>query len=71
MCERQRDGLPISIKHDEKMNGCGVPQGSVLGPIHVPLFITYLHNSSSKISFYLSFPDDTNIHSESDSLRKL
>ena len=60
------NGISSSLKDIS----CGVPQGSVLGPLLFLLYINDLPNISKILNFYL-FADDTNIYYENENLAQM
>ena len=55
----------------EKQNTlCGVPQGSVLGPLLFLIYVKDIYNASNKLEFFL-FADDTNLLYANKNLKSL
>ena len=59
-----------NVKSDALKISCGVPQGSVLGPLLFLLYINDFHRSSSIFEFHL-FADDSNLFYSHKNLRSL
>ena len=59
-----------SIVSSKERIVCGVPQGSVLGPLLFLIYVNDMHCSSKKFDFYL-FADDTNLLYAENDLNKL
>ena len=60
LCDRKQFVSFNNISSSLKSISCGVPQGSVLGPLLFLLYITDINNVS-KVLFSILFADDTNV----------
>lgn len=66
LCNRKQYVYLNGVSSTMQLTQCGVPQGSILGPL---LFILYVNDiaNCSDILWFILFADDTNVfHSESD-----
>ena len=60
LCDRKQIVKYNGIMSKPQYVTCGVPQGSIMGPILFLLYINDIHRISTKISFVL-FADDSNV----------
>ena len=70
LADRQQIVKYNSTLSDRENIKCGVPQGSILGPLLFLLYINDIHSCSDLLSFIL-FADDTNIFVSRKSLNDL
>ena len=59
----------MNLKHALENIYCGIPQGSILEPLLLLLFVNDLHNSSALHP--IMFADDTNLFYEHTDLKTL
>ena len=60
LSDRQQYVVYNGVKSDMGKINCGVPQGSILGPLLFLLYVNDMHNAC-RSSFIMLFADDTNI----------
>ena len=60
LAERQQTVKNNSTYSENQSIKCGVPQGSVLGPLLFLLYVNNIHTCSNLL-FFILFADDTNL----------
>ena len=66
LCNRSQCTKYMNATSEFRYISCGVPQGSLLGPLLFILYINDLYNSSKRLSFFLYADDTTILYSNDD-----